>query len=109
MWCENVVFDDRYQLPIALGGLISCLALWDAFKFVVDRWKLDGYPVLKEVLIRVVQCATAVIMLISNIQLAVFCAVGFSYAVMILHSSFRKLTIAKQPAAKAGYRRNGRR
>lgn len=98
-----------YQLPIALVGLISCLALWDAFKFAGDRWKLDGYPVLRELLIRIVQCVTAVIMLISNVQLAVFCAVGFSYAVMILHSSFRKLTLAKQPAAKGGQRRIGRR
>lgn len=54
--CVNVDFDRRYQLPIALVGLISCLALWDVFKFAGDRWKLDGYPVLKEFLIRIVQC-----------------------------------------------------
>ncbi|XP_073135311.1 PRA1 family protein H isoform X2 [Henckelia pumila] len=45
-----------YQLPIALVGLISCLALWDVFRFVGDRWKLDGYPLLREILIRIVQC-----------------------------------------------------
>ncbi|XP_073303791.1 PRA1 family protein H [Primulina huaijiensis] len=98
-----------YQLPIALVGLISCLALWDVFKFAGDRWNLDGCPVLRELLIRIVQCVTVVIMLISNVQLAVFYAVGFSYAVMMLHSSFRKLTLAKQPAAKGRNRRIGRR
>ncbi|KAL2245442.1 PRA1 family protein H [Sesamum indicum] len=98
-----------YQLPIALSGLISCLALWDVFKFSSDRWGLDRYPIIRQTLIRIAQCVTAVILLISNVQLAVFWALGVSYAVMILHASFRKLTPAKQPAVRGGYRRTARR
>ncbi|KAK4439167.1 PRA1 family protein H [Sesamum alatum] len=98
-----------YQLPLALTGLISCLALWDVFKFSGDRWGLDRYPIIRQTLIRIAQCATAVILLISNIQLAVFCALGVSYAVMILHASFRKLTPTKQPAVRGGNRRTARR
>ncbi|RVW14082.1 PRA1 family protein H [Vitis vinifera] len=41
--------------------------------------------------------ATAVVLFCSNVQFALFCALGVSYAVMILHASFRKLTPAKQP------------
>ncbi|KAL0306530.1 UNVERIFIED_CONTAM: PRA1 family protein H [Sesamum radiatum] len=98
-----------YQLPIALSGLISCLALWDVFKFGGDQWGLDRYPIIRQTLVRIAQCVTAVILLISNVQLAVFSALGVSYAVMILHASFRKLTPAKQPAVRGGYRRTARR
>ncbi|KAL0353778.1 UNVERIFIED_CONTAM: PRA1 family protein H [Sesamum angustifolium] len=98
-----------YQLPIALSGLISCLALWDVFKFSGDQWGLDRYPIIRQTLVRIAQCVTAVILLISNVQLAVFCALGVSFAVMILHASFRKLTPAKQPAVRGGYRRTARR
>ncbi|KAK6157382.1 hypothetical protein DH2020_011630 [Rehmannia glutinosa] len=74
-----------YQLPIALIGLISCLALWDVFKFSGDRWGLDRYPFMRQTLIRIAQCA------------------------MILHASFRKLTPAKQTAVRGGRRNTARR
>ncbi|EYU44966.1 hypothetical protein ABFS82_13G071900 [Erythranthe guttata] len=98
-----------YQLPVALLGLISCLALWDAFKFSGDRWGLDKYPVFRQTLIRVAQCVTAVILFISNVQMAIFCALGVSYAVMILHASFRKLTPAKQLDVRGGHKKTARR
>ncbi|CAA3024166.1 PRA1 family H [Olea europaea subsp. europaea] len=85
-----------YQLPLALIGLISCLALWDIFKFCADRWELYRRPYLRQTLLHIAQCATAVILFFSNVQLALLCAVGVSYAVFILHASFRKLTPAKQ-------------
>ncbi|GAU29673.1 hypothetical protein TSUD_53250, partial [Trifolium subterraneum] len=85
-----------YKMPIALVGLISCLALWDFFKFCSDRWGLDQYPVVRQCLLRVAQCATAVILIFSNVQMALFCAIGVSYAGVILHAAFRKLTPAKQ-------------
>ncbi|KAK6134558.1 hypothetical protein DH2020_031728 [Rehmannia glutinosa] len=98
-----------YQLPVALIGLISCLALWDVFKISGDRWGLDRYPMIRQTLIRIAQCVTAVILFISNVQLAVFCAFGVSYAAMILHASFRKLTPAKQTAVRGGRRNTARR
>ncbi|XP_057766560.1 PRA1 family protein H isoform X2 [Salvia miltiorrhiza] len=98
-----------YQLPIALFGLLSCLALWDAFKLSGDRWGLDRYPLLRQALIRTAQCLAGVILFISNVQFAIFCATGVSFAVMILHASFRKLTPAKQPDQRGGYRMMARR
>lgn len=86
-----------YQMPIALVGLISSLALWDLLRFCSDKWRVDRYPVVRQALIHTVQCATAVVLFCSNVQFALFCALGVSYAVMILHASFRKLTPAKQP------------
>ncbi|KAK4484798.1 hypothetical protein RD792_007393 [Penstemon davidsonii] len=59
-----------YQLPIALFGLISCLALWDVFKFSGDRWGLDQYPLIRETLIRVAQCGE--LNLILNCTLMLF-------------------------------------
>ncbi|KAL2472687.1 PRA1 family protein H [Forsythia ovata] len=85
-----------YQLPLALVGLISCLALWDVFKYCIDRWELNRRLFLRQTLLHISQCATAVILFFSNVQLALLCALGVSYAVLILHASFRKLTPAKQ-------------
>ncbi|CAL9017171.1 unnamed protein product [Prunus brigantina] len=85
-----------YQMPLALVGLISCLALWDVFKFCGERWGLDRYPIIRECLIRVAQCVAAVILICSNVQMALFYALGVSYAGMILHAGFRKLARAKQ-------------
>ncbi|CAK7327760.1 unnamed protein product [Dovyalis caffra] len=87
-----------YQMPLALIGLISSLALWDIFKFCDVRWAWDRYPVIRQVMVRAVQCVTAVVLICLNVQMALFCALGVSYTVMILHAAFRKLTPAKQPA-----------
>ncbi|EOY13079.1 hypothetical protein QUC31_002140 [Theobroma cacao] len=87
-----------YQLPLALVGLISSLALWDLFRFFSDKWELDGFPATQQVLIRIAQCATAVILVWLNVQMALCCALGVSYIVMILHAAFRKLTPVKQPS-----------
>ncbi|KAH7512581.1 hypothetical protein FEM48_Zijuj12G0105700 [Ziziphus jujuba var. spinosa] len=85
-----------YKMPIALVGLLSSLALWDIFKFFSERWGLDQYPVVRQCLIRGAQCVTAVILICSNVQMALFWALGVSYAVMVLHAAFRKLTPVKQ-------------
>ncbi|GKC40788.1 PRA1 family protein H-like protein [Tanacetum coccineum] len=86
-----------YQRPIALVGLVSSLALWDLFAYCGSRWGLDEYPVTRECLLRLLQCATAVIIFLCNVQMAVLYALGVSYAVMMVHASFRKLTPVKQP------------
>ncbi|XP_021682406.2 PRA1 family protein H isoform X2 [Hevea brasiliensis] len=70
-----------YQMPLALIGLISSLALWDIFKFCSDRWGLDLYPAIRQVLVRTAQCATVVILVCLNVQMALFYALGVSYAV----------------------------
>ncbi|XAR56523.1 hypothetical protein NMG60_11037047 [Bertholletia excelsa] len=69
-----------YQMPLALVGLVSCLALWDGFRFCGDLWGLDHYPTIQQILIRIAQCATAVILFFSNVQMALFCALSVSYA-----------------------------
>ncbi|GAB2284491.1 hypothetical protein Dimus_018944 [Dionaea muscipula] len=86
-----------YQMPLALLGLLSCLALWDFFRFCNDRWLRDQFPVMQQVLSRIAQCVGAIILLFSNVQMALFFTVAVSYAAMILHASFRKLTPSKQP------------
>ncbi|KAK2369373.1 hypothetical protein P8452_57040 [Trifolium repens] len=91
-----------YKMPLALVGLISCLALWDFFKFCSDRWGLDQYSVLRQCLLRIAQCATAIILIISNVQMALLCAISVSYAGVILHAAFRKLTPAKQSSQVRG-------
>ncbi|KAM7492568.1 hypothetical protein LguiA_035489 [Lonicera macranthoides] len=86
-----------YQLPLAIVGLISSLALWEVFKFCGDRWGINRYPVIRQTLLHIAQCATAIILFCSHVHRALFWALGVSYAVMVLHASFRKLTPAKQP------------
>ncbi|KAL3323277.1 hypothetical protein AABB24_040407 [Solanum stoloniferum] len=94
-----------YQKLLALVGLISCLALWDVLKLCGDRWGLEQHPVIKQSLIRISQCATAVILFCTNVQMALFSALAVSYVVMIVHASFRKLTPSKQSTSKDGNRR----
>ncbi|GAB4849480.1 PRA1 protein H [Ancistrocladus abbreviatus] len=87
-----------YQMPLTLVGLVSCLGLWDFCRFCNGKWVFDRYPLCQQILIRAAQCAGAIILLFSNVQLALFFTLGVSYAVMMLHASFRKLTPAKQPS-----------
>lgn len=42
-------------MPLALFGLISCLALWDVFRCYGNRWGLDEYPVLRQTLLFIMQ------------------------------------------------------
>lgn len=46
---------DRYQLPLALFGLISSLGLWEAFRFCTNRWELESRPVVRQILLRLIQ------------------------------------------------------
>lgn len=46
----------RYQMPLALVGLMLSLALWDVFKYCGDRWGLERYPILRQTLVRIAQC-----------------------------------------------------
>uniref|UniRef100_A0A7N0SXX2 PRA1 family protein n=1 Tax=Kalanchoe fedtschenkoi TaxID=63787 RepID=A0A7N0SXX2_KALFE len=85
-----------YQMPLALVGLISCLAMWDLLKVTSDKWRLDDFPIRRQFLVRVAQCATVIILFFSNVQMALIYALGVSYVVMILHAAFRKLTPTKQ-------------
>ncbi|KAF8413844.1 hypothetical protein HHK36_001838 [Tetracentron sinense] len=94
-----------YQMPLTLLGLISSLGLWEGFRLCSDGWGWERYPVIRLGLVRLAQCGTAVILYCSNVQMALFCAIGVGYAAMIFHASFRKLTPAKQPARGDGYRR----
>ncbi|RDX60255.1 PRA1 family protein H, partial [Mucuna pruriens] len=69
-----------YKMPVALLGLILCLALWDLFKFCSHRWGLEQYPLTRKCFLRIAQCATAVILIFSNVQMALFFAICVSYA-----------------------------
>ncbi|KAK9688872.1 hypothetical protein RND81_09G017600 [Saponaria officinalis] len=91
-----------YQMPLALIGLLSCLAVWELFRYCDARWALERFPSSRQVLIRVGQCAVAAILFWSNVQMAVFVTIAVSYAVLILHASFRKLTPTKQPSKGRG-------
>ncbi|XVF18792.1 hypothetical protein REPUB_Repub11eG0053900 [Reevesia pubescens] len=66
--------------------------------FFSDKWGLDRFPITQLALIRIAQCATAIILIWLNVQMALCCALGVSYIVMILHAAFRKLTPVKQPS-----------
>ncbi|XP_058095611.1 PRA1 family protein H isoform X2 [Magnolia sinica] len=94
-----------YQIPIALFGLIIGLALWEAFRLCSDRWRLEGYPIVRRALLHVLQFAIAVVFYSCSVQIALFCAIAVSYGVMILHASLRKLTPSKLLARADGSKR----
>ncbi|KAJ0751064.1 putative prenylated rab acceptor P [Helianthus annuus] len=80
----------RYQIPIALAGLASSLALWDLFAYCSKRWGLDNHLITRERLLRLLQCATAVVIFVCNVRTAIIYALAVSYAVMMLHDSLRE-------------------
>ncbi|KAI3441522.1 PRA1 family protein [Psidium guajava] len=89
-----------YQMPFALIGLLSSLALWDFLKFSSDKWGLDQKPVIRQCLVRTAQIVTALILIWCNVQMALFCALSVGYAALMLHAAFRKLTPSKPPHKK---------
>ncbi|KAF8024095.1 hypothetical protein BT93_F1332 [Corymbia citriodora subsp. variegata] len=89
-----------YRMPFALIGLLSSLALWDFFKFSNDKWGLDQRPVIRQCLVHMAQIVTAVILIWCNVQMALFCSLCVSYAALMSHAAFRKLTSSKPPYGK---------
>ncbi|KAI4321848.1 hypothetical protein MLD38_035181 [Melastoma candidum] len=86
-----------YQMPVALVGVLSSLALWDLFRMGSDKLGLDHRPVFRQLLVRAAQIGTAVLLIWCNVPMALFCALGVSYLVLLLHAALRKLTPSKQP------------
>ncbi|KMZ69911.1 PRA1 family protein H [Zostera marina] len=82
-----------YQMPKSLLGLLGCLALWESMWFCFRRWNIEQtLPVLRIILLYVVQFLTASLLFYCNLQKVVMAALIISYAVMIAHASFRKLS-----------------
>ncbi|KAK3028401.1 hypothetical protein RJ639_039611 [Escallonia herrerae] len=98
----------RYQIPLALVGSVSSLALWDAFRVCGERWGIDRHPLIRQTLVLVAQisedeeCGIHALdkgaMLQDGQQKRRTSSLKMRHPVLILHASFRKLTPAKQPA-----------
>ncbi|KAJ8498108.1 hypothetical protein OPV22_008660 [Ensete ventricosum] len=89
-----------YKMPVSLLGLIACLVLWEFGRFCGDKWQLEERsPGIRQAFIHIAQLATAVVLYMCNLQLAIACAVGVSYAVLIFHAFLRKLTPRRIPGA----------
>lgn len=51
-----VVFvGDRYQIPLALFGVISSLGLWEGFRFCCDRWGVESHAIVRQISLRLIQ------------------------------------------------------
>ncbi|CAL9064002.1 unnamed protein product [Musa banksii] len=89
-----------YKMPVSLLGLIACLVLWEFVRFCSDKWQLEERsPGLRQAFVHIAQLATAVVLYMCNLQLAIACTVGVSYAVLIFHAFLRKLTPRRIPGA----------
>lgn len=55
--------NNRYQIPIALVGLISCLALWDLFRYYAQHLGFHQYPLLRQIFVRFLQCGKSLVLL----------------------------------------------
>ncbi|XP_020270868.1 PRA1 family protein H [Asparagus officinalis] len=95
-----------YQMPVPLLGVVLSLMMWEGVRFCSERWEMEEKcPGLRMVLVRIVQCATAVVLYLCNLQIAFFCAISVSYTVMILHASLRKLAPPKQSTVSSRHKR----
>lgn len=69
-------------MPIALFGLIACLALWDVFKFCSNKWEMDRYPLTRQCLVRAGQCGEL------SVVLCLLCILLYTWAIAsIIHPS----------------------
>eukprot|EP01018_Ginkgo_biloba_P009961 Gb_19254 [translate_table: standard] len=89
-----------YKMPMALLGLVLLLAFWDILRVLSNRWGLQKYPFFHQILILIAKFVTAIIMIYCKVALALCWAGIFSFTVMVLHSSFRKITPPKQTLPK---------
>ncbi|XP_068643974.1 PRA1 family protein H-like [Aristolochia californica] len=87
-----------YQIPIALLGIVSSLLMWELFRISDNRWTLvERFSIFRQILIYLLQSATAIIIYCCNVQISLFWALCVSYVVMLLHALLRKLTPTKRP------------
>ncbi|KAG2645251.1 PRA1 family protein H isoform X2 [Panicum virgatum] len=92
---ENV---RRYRMPMALLGMLASLAVWEGVRYCRDYWGLTtSAPGIAQSLLHCAQIATAILLYVCNLHFVLVCAIGLSYAVMILHASLRKLTPSNLP------------
>lgn len=86
-----------YKMPVALLSLISILAFWDMLRICSNRWGLENYPTLHQMLVLIAKFVTAGIMFYCKVALALCWAGIFSFIVLIVHSSLRKITNPRKP------------
>uniref|UniRef100_A0A0D9XB30 PRA1 family protein n=1 Tax=Leersia perrieri TaxID=77586 RepID=A0A0D9XB30_9ORYZ len=84
-----------YRMPMALLGMLAILLLWESLRYCRHRCQLTTG--LAQFLLHCAQIATALLVYVCSLQFALVYAIGLSYAVMMLHASFRKLTPSSLP------------
>eukprot|EP00249_Psilotum_nudum_P006081 c19444_g1_i1 orf=496-1143(+) len=87
-----------YSMPLALLGVISILGLWDTVRMLSRRIESDGFPKFLLVLGKI---GTAVIVIYCKVALAICWAAFFTFTVVILHGSLRKITPLKGSSRKS--------
>lgn len=85
-----------YKMPLALCGLFSVLALWEGLRMFLNYFKLERESFFHQAAILFGKIATAIAMIYCKIAFAVCWAGIFSFAVMVVHSSLRKITPSPQ-------------
>ncbi|KAG9449389.1 hypothetical protein H6P81_009354 [Aristolochia fimbriata] len=93
-----------YQMPIALLGIISSLLLWEVFRIADNKWTLERFSILRQILLYLLQSAIAIVLYYCNVQISLFWALCISYTVMLLHALLRKLTPTKQSTRAENHR-----
>ncbi|XP_078438547.1 prenylated RAB acceptor 1.H [Wolffia australiana] len=108
--CLIILACTLYKMPMALLGLILSLAMWEVLWFGIGFWDPEEkYPGVRFAFIRVAQIATAAVLYFCHLQVAIFCAISISYAVMILHASLRKLSSSSKPLTGTGRQKSSQR
>lgn len=84
-----------YKMPVALLGIISVLVLWDTLRMLSRSLQLESDNFFHQCFLLFGKIATAVLMVYCKIAQAVCWAGLFSFAVVIIHGSLRKITPSK--------------
>ncbi|KAI5056516.1 hypothetical protein GOP47_0028334 [Adiantum capillus-veneris] len=90
-----------YKLPFALCGLLSVLALWEGIRMLLNHFNLDRNSFLHQVVVLFGKILSAVAMIYCKVAFAVCWAGIFSFGVMVVHSSLRKITSTSKGYVKA--------
>eukprot|EP00250_Pteridium_aquilinum_P006983 c16790_g1_i1 orf=235-888(+) len=93
-----------YKMPFALCGLLSVFALWEGIRMLLNHFKLERESFFHQAAILFGKIVTAVAMIYCKVAFAVCWAGVFSFAVMVVHSSLRKITSSSNGYLKSGHK-----
>lgn len=90
-----------YKMPVTLCGIIFVLALWEGLRMVFKYFQLERDSFFYQSFLLFGKIVTAIAMIYCKVALAACWAGFFSFSVVVMHSSLRKITPSSKGPLKS--------